>query len=143
MKIIEKIDKLVSEACGNNLPPDELLRLQREIAGYRYHMSEVVADLSRKAMQSEVDRKTLFAKAKMAARADHLGQRALSNDAATEAAEQRPEVIRSRAEEIMAQAEYEALKMKLNTSGDVLMSLQMRIANARDEMKQTRMISVH
>lgn len=140
---MQELDMLIEGTLNEALPPSELLHLQQRIAGIRYRFAEVVSGLSRKAMQSEVDRKALFARSKLTARAEHVGQRALSNDAATETAEQRPEVIRARHEEIMAQAEYEAAKMKMQASGDVLNSLQMRLANARDEAKNTRNISTH
>lgn len=132
-----ELDSLVAETRSDSLSPLDLLRLQREIAAWRYTLAETVARLSRDAMQAEVDRKSLVAKAKLIARAQHTGPRLLSNDAATETAEQLPDVIRARGDEIDAQATYEAAKMKYNASGDVLASLQMRLANARDEAKNT------
>lgn len=132
-----ELDNLIGQTRSDTLSPLQLLGLQRDIAAYRYTLAEVVARLSREAMQAEVDRKSLVAKAKLIARAQHTGPRLLSNDAATETAEQLPDVIRARGAEIDAQATYEAAKMKYNASGDVLASLQMRIAQARDEAKNT------
>lgn len=137
------LDRLVTEATTDGTPVHDLLRLQMQLAGYRYRFGEVVAQLSKAAMQAEIDRKSLVALAKLRARAEHKGPRQLSNDAATEAAEQLPEVARAHTAEIEAQGMYEAAKLKMNASGDVLMSLQMRIAHARDEAKQTRSISSH
>lgn len=143
MNIMQELDLLVEGTFTEGLYPADLLVLQQRIAGYRYRLAEMVSTLSKRAMQSEVDRKSVFAKAKLTAKAESVGGKPLGEAAAADTAEQRPEVIRARHEEIMAQAEYEAAKMKMQASGDVLNSLQMRIANARDEAKNTRNISTH
>lgn len=137
------IDTVVKESCAQDAPVDELLRMQRQLAGYRYRFAEVVADLSKKAMQAEVDRKSVFAKAKLMAKAEAVGSKVMSESAASDVAEQRPEVIRARHDEIDAQGMYEAAKLKMHASGDVLMSLTMRISYAKEEAKNTRSISTH
>lgn len=91
-------------------------------------------------MQAEVDRKSIFAKAKLQAKVDaaKTGNTRLGEQAASDTAEQLPEVIRARGEEIEAQAHYEAMKMKMQASGEVLSSLSMRIANLRDAAKDAK-----
>jgi len=143
MSTTQELDLLVEATFTEGLAPTELLVLQQRIAGHRYRLAEVVSGLSKKAMQAEVDRKSIFARNKLTAKAESVGTRALSETAAADKAEHHPEVIRARHDEIGAQAEYEAAKMKMNASGDVLNSLQMRIANARDEARNTKNISTH
>lgn len=134
----ERLDALVEATDNEQLPQAELLVVQQKLAAERYRMAEVVAQLSKKAMLAETDRKALLAKSKLTVRAAHIGNRPLSNDAAVDAAEQQPEVIRARAQEIMSAADHEAAKLKYGASGDVLSSLSMRLAHLRDENKNTR-----
>lgn len=143
MNILHEIDMLVEGTMSEALAPSDLLLLQQRIAGYRYRLAEVVSALSKVAMQAEVDRKSIFAKAKLTAKAESIGSKALGEAAAADFAEQRPEVIRARGEEIMAQMEYEAAKMKMQASAEVLSSLMMRISHARDEARNTKQISTH
>jgi len=130
------LDALIA-SDSEGLAPVDLLELQRKIAGERYHLAEIVARLKKDFLQKEVDRKSIYLRAKLTAKAEHLGERAMSETAAGDIAEGRPEVIRARSEEIIAEANYEAMKLKLNASGDVLTSLTMRLSNLRDERKQT------
>lgn len=143
MTTIQALDELIEGTFNESLPPTELLVLQQRIAGYRYRFAEEVSALSKAAMIAEVDRKSIFAKAKLSAKAEAVGTRALGEQAAADTAEQRPEVMRARTTEIWACAEYEAAKMKMQASGDVLNSLQMRIAFARQEARNTQNISTH
>lgn len=132
----EHLDALILATDNEGLSGSDLLLLQQRIAAERYRFSEVVSQLSRKAMQAEVDRKSVFAKAKLTAKAQASAK--MGEATAADEAEQRPEVIRARSEEIEAQAEYEAMKMKMNASGEVLSSLSMRIANMRDAAKDAK-----
>jgi hypothetical protein len=143
MSTLREIDLLVDASMNEGLPIHEVLSLQQKLAGQRYRLAEEVSGLSKQAMQTEVDRKACFAKAKMRAKAQSNAGKPLSETAASDEAEQHPEVIRARAEEIMAQAEYEAAKLKYNASGDVVSALTMRISFLRDEAKNTRMVSSH
>lgn len=137
MTNFKELDSLVEASDNEALPPTELLALQQKLAAHRYRLAEQVSVLKRKADTAEVDRKSLFAKAKLTCKADTIGSKPLGEQAAADKAEQLPEVIRARADEIMMQAEFEAAKMKMQASGDVLSSLMMRISFARDERKQS------
>ena len=120
------IDAAVNEAMDPTITPEVMAGLHARIAGYRYRMSTMVAELHKKYLNAEVQRKSLFAKAKLQKIAEGM-----TVGKATEEAEGM--IHGARIDEVMAQAEYEALRMKWNAAGDVLTNLQMRMAQARDE----------
>lgn len=134
MNPFSELDALVEASDNEGLPPVELLLIQQKLAAHRYRLAELTSQLSRKAMMAEVDRKSMFAKTKLTAKAEKIGEKAMTEAAATDHAEQSPTIIRMRAEEIMSQAEYESAKMKLQMSADCLTSLTMRISYLRSEM---------
>lgn len=130
------LDTLIN-SDSEGLVGKDLLELQRKIAGERYFLAGHVAKMKSAWSQKEVDRKAIFIQAKLTAKAEKVGEKAMSETAAADVAEQRPEVIRARHEEIVAEAGYEAAKLKFNAAGDVLSSLMMRLSMLRDELKQT------
>lgn len=133
------LDTLI-DSDSEGMPPLDLLELQRKIAGERYRLAEVVARLKKDFLQKEVDRKSIYLRSKLTAKAEHQGDRAMSETAAGDIAEGRPEVIRARSEEIIAEANFEAMKLKFNASGEVLTSLTMRLSHLRDERRQTAQV---
>lgn len=133
----DTLDALI-QSDSEGMQPAQMLELQRRIAAERYYLAPIVAHAKREWMQAEVDRKTLFAKAKLRAKADHQGPKAMSVDAANDAAEQMPDVIRAKANEIDKDAGFQVLRLKYDASGEVLQSLTMRISQAKEELKGSR-----
>lgn len=134
----EELDSLIEATDNEALTGEDLLVLQMKIAAHRYRMAEQVATLSRRANEAEAERKRIFALAKGHAKALSIGTRAIGEQAAADIAEGTKAVIDARSAEILAQAEYEAIKNKMHAAGDVLSSLQMRIAHLRDERRESR-----
>lgn len=139
MKKGERIDKLVYEASNTRLNGDQLTEIYTELAGCAYRMASEVADLYRTHALAEDARKTYFAKEVLKLQ---VGEASLSNAKAEKMVEARDEYTALRNLEILADAEYQAWKMKLDASRNVMQSLQMRLAHLRDEAKRTQATSV-
>ena len=118
-----------------NLSPADLLELQRRIAGERFHLATVVAQKRRAFAQAELDRKALILLKKSEAKIDHAKTtgKPMTETAATDAAEQHPEVGRARLAEINAEMEFDEARLILSTSEGVLSSLVMRISDLKSE----------
>jgi hypothetical protein len=128
-----ELDALIASTDQRDIRPDLLLELQQRIAAQRYYLIDVVRKLSREAGIAEVDRKSAISRVKLTKRAEH----GTSIAQATEQAEQDPEIIRLRSAEVFAAADYEAAKLKLHASGDVLVSLAQRISSSRDDRRES------
>lgn len=135
----ERIDKLVYEASNTRLNGDQLTEIYTELAGCAYRMASEVADLYRTHALAEDARKTYHAKEVLKLQAV---DEKLSNAKGERLVEGRDEYAALRNLEIIADAEYQAWKMKLDASRNVMQSLQMRLAHLRDEAKRTQATQV-
>lgn len=138
MSAYDDLDTLIA-SDSKDMSVENLLELQRRVAGERYFLAGHVATLKGTFLRKEANRKSIFATSKLKVKADHVGSRALGDDAAKDSAEQRPEVIVARSEEISAEIEFEHARLRFSAADGVLSSLQMRLADARDERKQSRL----
>jgi len=130
-----RIDRLVRDAQSTKLTGDQLTEIYVELATCAYFMATEVASLYRAHMLSEDARKTYHAKEVLRLQAHDVK---LSGAKAERLVEERDEYAALRNAEIIADAEYQAWKMKLDASRNVMQSLQMRLAHLRDEAKRTQ-----
>lgn len=131
----ERIDRLAREASNTRLNGDQLTNIYVEMASCAYFMATEVADLYRAHAVAEEARRNYHAHEilKLQARDEKL-----SGAKAERMVEDREEYIALRNAEIIADAEYQAWKMKLDSSRNVMQSLQMRLAHLRDEAKRSQ-----
>jgi len=130
-----RIDRLVRDAQSTKLTGDQLTEIYVELATCAYFMATEVANLYRAHMLAEDARKTYHAKEVLRL---HAHDAKLSGAKAERLVEERDEFAALRNAEIIADAEYQAWKMKLDASRNVMQSLQMRLAHLRDEAKRTQ-----
>lgn len=133
MKLGAKIDAAVQEAGNTKLTGDQLADLYTRIATMGYFMAGEVGKLHRDFLQAESDRKRFAAKTVIILMADGT-----SNAKAVAKMESEAEFWQHKEREIDAEAEYQAMKLKMDMAKGVLSSLQMRIALLRDEAQTTR-----
>ena len=134
MKLGAKIDAAVHEAGKDNLTGDQLSELFTSIATMGYFMSGEVGKLHRTFLNAEAERKRHAAKAVIQLTADGK----TSNAKAVATMESGDEYWNLKMAEVEAEAEYQAMRLKLDSCKGVLNSLQMRIAMLRDEMSRTK-----
>ena len=134
MKKGERIDRLVQSAQSISLTGDQLTAIYVEMATCSYFMATEVAALYRAHMLAEDTRKTYHAHEILKLQA---ADEKLSGAKAERIVEGREEYTALRSAEIIADAEYQAWKMKLDASRNVMQSLQMRLAHLRDEAKRS------
>lgn len=135
----ERIDRLAREAANTRLNGDQLTNLYVEMASCAYFMATEVADLYRTHAIAEETRKTYHAHEILKLQAEDAK---LTGAKAERIVEGREEYTGLRSAEIIADAEYQAWKMKLDASRNVMQSLQMRLAHLRDEAKRTQSMQV-
>ena len=129
-----RIDRLVRDAQSTKLTGDQLTEIYVEMATCAYFMAGEVAALYKRHMLAEDERKTYHAKEVLKLQAHDAK---LSGAKAERIVEERDEYGHLRTAEVIADAEYQAWKMKLDASRNVMQSLQMRLAHLRDEAKRT------
>ena len=127
------LDAAVREAGRLDLSPDRIVELFTTIAVMSYHLSQEVGEAYRVYANAEGARK-----AHMAGRVIALQVDGTSNAKATAIVEASDEYQALRAKEVDAEAEYTRWKLTAQGTNNVLSSLQMRSAWARDERKNTQ-----
>lgn len=130
----DRIDKLVRDAQSARLTGDQLTELYVELAGCSYFMATEVAGLMKSYLIAEENRKVYFAKEILSLQ---VNDEKLTGAKAERIVSTRNEYTALRNAEIMADAEHQAWKMKLDASRNVMQSIQMRLAHMRDEAKRT------
>ena len=130
-----RIDRLVRDAQSTKLTGDQLTEIYVEMATCSYFMATEVAALYKAHAIAEETRKTYHAHEILKLQAEDAK---LTGAKAERIVEGRMEYTELRNAEIIADAEYQAWKMKLDASRNVMQSLQMRLAHLRDEAKRTQ-----
>lgn len=133
MKQGAKMDAAIAEAQRSNLTGEQLADLFSRIATMGYFMSTVVGELHRGYLHAEAERKRYEAVTIIRSMATGMSHAKAKSDM-----EGSKEHWERKDKEIDAEAEYQAMKLKLDSAKGVLQSLQMRLALLRDEAQRTR-----
>jgi hypothetical protein len=128
----QRLEAAVKEAGRLDLSPDRIAELYAEIAVMSYYLSTTVAEAFRTYANAEGSRKAHMAREVIRLQADGT-----SNAKATATVEGSDDYQALRAAEVDAEVEHQRWKLTAQGVQNVLASLQMRIAMARDERKHT------
>lgn len=134
--MIDELDRLVDHARSMNLTPHQMLDLQTQLAGVRYALSSKLAEAER-AMLSAKDRRDLYLVR------ETLKLQAMYNKLSTARAQDQVndtvamELIHQ--EVIRTKIDHAAIKGRLDTSSDMLVSLAQRIKRAEQEAIENRL----
>jgi hypothetical protein len=128
----QRLEQAVKEAGRLDLSPDRIAELYSEIAVMSYYLSTTVAEAFRTYANAEGTRKAHHARMVIALQANGA-----SNAKAVATVEGSDEYQALRVAEVDAEVEHQRWKLTAQGVQNVLASLQMRIAMARDERKHT------
>lgn len=134
MTTIQELDLLVVAADQDNISPEDLLVMQRQIAGFMYRLSEEKAQAIRDAALAERERKYMIVRTKLS---DMALDPKLSSIKAEERAESSPAIKELREKEIDAQMLADVIQSKYYAAKEMLNSIQYRITAFRDERRLT------
>lgn len=139
-ELIDELDRLVDHARSMNLTPHQMLDLQTQIAGVRYTLSHKLAEAER-AMLSAKDRRDLYlVKGKLELQAI---DKKMSSTRAQDEVEDTAAMELIRQNVIRTKIDYAAIKGRLDTSSDMLVSLAQRIKRAEQEQIESRLQTRH
>lgn len=136
--LCEELDTMVEHARGANLSAHQLLDLQAQIAGIRYTLSTYMV-LAEQSMLAEKDRRDL-----------HLVKETLrlqAMDAKLSTAKAQDRVNGSvtmeqiRQSVLQTKIAWSGIKVRLDHSGDMLVSVAQRIKRLEEEAKEARIQS--
>lgn len=133
-EVIRAMDSLVEEYYAASWDLDRLFDLRRELAVWLYRLTSHVKDVFGGALASNLTRKRRIAEHILNARSQDskIPMNFLEEQALT-----LPTVADAQTREIWADAERDALKMKVDACKQVLASMQQEIADASHEKKTT------
>lgn len=132
--IIRAMDDVVESYYAASYSPSQLLDMRRELAVLLYRLTSHVKDVFGGALASNLTRKRRIAEVIIDARSqdskvpmNYLEEKALTL----------PTVVDAQTKEIWAEAERDALKMKIAACNQVLAAMQQEIADLAHEKRTT------
>lgn len=130
--MLKQLDDLIDRfaKCGDD--PNELLNIQRDIIAVRYSLSEWVAAAKKESIRAENMRKGKLALVKLRKKGSGV-----SMAQATEEAELDQEIVEARGEEVMAEANLEAMRRKLEVASDATGAISMRVSWLKSQMRES------
>lgn len=133
-ELIRELDKSIADSHRNN-PPHEMLRIQSEIAAYRYTLATMVAEAEGEMIQSEHTYDLYIVRERISLQ---MEDKKLAHNKATDQIEKRPAAEELFQMALRAKIDFKALKMKYDASESVLQSLAQRIKAAMNEEMTSR-----
>lgn len=133
-EIILAIDNIVDSYYAALYSPAELLDMRRELAVWLYRLTSHVKDVFGGALASNLTRKRRIAEHILNARSQDskIPMNFLEEQALT-----LPTVVDAQTKEIWAEAERDALKMKISACGQVLSAMSQELADLLQEKRTT------
>ncbi len=132
--LTKQSDALVEEYYAGSWSPARLLELRRELAVLMYRATSHVKDVFGNAGLTYLQRKYRIAESIVDARAN---DEKVAMNILEQRAQKMPSVRNAQEAEVWAEAAKDALKMKIDATKQVLMSMSQEIADSAHEKKTT------